>query len=607
MVLFRTDTPPLCYGPQSLYRTSGRCIPGAYSVSFSTDVAAYRSLAGSVQGPVLIDLADASGFLSLAPLSYALSRTGHDVCVLSSPLQIRNLLKLYDAFGEKDPVLLSFIDAAEAKSRPKGAFRKLFARPAVITGTASGFSYGGKMFPYAASWAKERPYATGLKASRLSKTADKIWREVYRLRRSDTVSISFTLVPAKSKTPLDDHLDGFLIAEAMRKAALPLARSVSLSSSTPRASPLDIPEPVSELSATVSGCEYEKGINEPVFRLYRKMSERLGLSFSASSAVFGVFGEGYHGKHLFGEAFGYPTSDRKSRWQTPGQMLYKFRWSPQAVHEERGPVSRIAFTSTVPAEDFVLTCDIDWKEMTAKDAALKRIMDQSVEIHVEGKDTNLVVAMQDPSGKRRRVMRSDIAVSEPFDREFYRKTGVKTGTMGNLPGGEAFVTPERMDGRFIGDVVISIDDSHTLTAKEPLVVDVKHGFYTVVKGPRQIVSLMRKRKEEAWKRLAEQERRKALPPDLIALKKMNFERVGEFAINTNPSAKRSRYLIINEKMAHMIHIALGSGFEADRSTEYHWDIVIDAKRQKLDIYGLVPRKGGAPVRKYLLRGGRLVV
>ena len=44
-------------------------------------------------------------------------------------------------------------------------------------------------------------------------------------------------------------------------------------------------------------------------------------------------------------------------------------------------------------------------------------------------------------------------------------------------------------------------------------------------------------------------------------------------------------MIVNEKIARMMHIALGSGFEPDRSTEYHMDIVFNAPRQKLDVYG----------------------
>ncbi|MBI2660447.1 hypothetical protein HYX07_04760 [Candidatus Woesearchaeota archaeon] len=86
--------------------------------------------------------------------------------------------------------------------------------------------------------------------------------------------------------------------------------------------------------------------------------------------------------------------------------------------------------------------------------------------------------------------------------------------------------------------------------------------------------------------LLEAEKNKSLPRDIIDLKKKNFERIGEFAINTNPKARLCEYLIVNEKIARMMHIALGSGFEPDRSTEYHMDIVFNAPRQKLDVFGI---------------------
>jgi len=56
--------------------------------------------------------------------------------------------------------------------------------------------------------------------------------------------------------------------------------------------------------------------------------------------------------------------------------------------------------------------------------------------------------------------------------------------------------------------------------------------------------------------------------------------------DTNPKARLCEYLIVNEKIAKMMHIALGSGFEPDRSTEYHMDIVFNAPRQKLDVFGV---------------------
>ena len=78
--------------------------------------------------------------------------------------------------------------------------------------------------------------------------------------------------------------------------------------------------------------------------------------------------------------------------------------------------------------------------------------------------------------------------------------------------------------------------------------------------------------------------------------------IGEFAVNTNPKAKLCDYLIVNEKIAGMIHVALGSGFERDRKSLYHWDIVVNALKQKLDIYG-VDKKNK---QRWVLKKGKFV-
>jgi leucyl aminopeptidase (aminopeptidase T) len=53
----------------------------------------------------------------------------------------------------------------------------------------------------------------------------------------------------------------------------------------------------------------------------------------------------------------------------------------------------------------------------------------------------------------------------------------------------------------------------------------------------------------------------------------------------------------------MIHIALGSGFEPDRQTLYHWDFVINSPRQKLDIFG-IDKKGK---EHWIIRKGKFAV
>jgi hypothetical protein len=165
------------------------------------------------------------------------------------------------------------------------------------------------------------------------------------------------------------------------------------------------------------------------------------------------------------------------------------------------------------------------------------------------------------------------------------------------------VTPEYIKGTFYGDVVINIDKSYVLNSKEPLVIKCTGNHYDIVRGPKKVVAKIKEKRNESMKLLKLQEKHKSLPKDVIALKKRNFLNIGEFAINTNPRAKLCEYLIVNEKIAGMIHIAIGSGFEADRAGLYHYDVVINAKKQKLDIYG-VDKRGK---KLWMMRKGKLAV
>jgi hypothetical protein len=152
-------------------------------------------------------------------------------------------------------------------------------------------------------------------------------------------------------------------------------------------------------------------------------------------------------------------------------------------------------------------------------------------------------------------------------------------------------------------VVISIDQSYLLSEKEPLVVEANGHSYKIISGPKNIIKKLEEKKKDAWEMILNQERFKSSPQEVIDLKKKNFNMINEFAINTNPNAKLCDYLVVNEKIAKMIHIALGSGFEPDRATEYHTDIVINSPRQKMDIYG-VDGKGN---KHWIIKKGEFVV
>jgi leucyl aminopeptidase (aminopeptidase T) len=232
--------------------------------------------------------------------------------------------------------------------------------------------------------------------------------------------------------------------------------------------------------------------------------------------------------------------------------------------------------------------------MRKRDEKIRDILRKCKSLSVEGRRvkggrTSLVLDLTAILKRRSPVLSSDIEVNPKTELEAAKVFKQKNGRYGNFPGGEVFITPHKMNGTFVGDVVIAIDQSYVIGSKSPLVVSIKDGHYRILSGPKHILKAFNKRKKEAWQLIKEFEKKKSMPKQITDSYKNNFDRVGEFAINTNPKARLSRYLIETEKLARMIHIALGSGYEPDRETLYHCDIVINNPRQKMDIFGITPK------------------
>jgi len=562
---------------------------------------------------IIFDISNKPAFYSIAPLSRALHELGADVSCIGVNKKSEGLSALKEVWqtfedyengikNEKTSALIEFINEVDKKA--KGEFKKIFKKPEFIV-TAEKDKFSGSLeLPFHAEWFKE--YRT----KELLRTAEVLWENVYALKKGERVGIGFTLIPTLNLIghPLEDYLDSYSIIWAMTQAAKQIAEP-TMNAYTFRGSMLEKGERVSELRATLLGCELDKEIDEEVFKKYKKLSKLLKLDrIKPIDLSFSISGKGYPGKHLFGEVIGYPSLNKKTRWQTPGQMIYKFEFYPQTKYDDRNPIARVAFTETIPIDIFIETNLVDWADIRARNQKVKDIMDKCDVIHVEGKlkekyATKLEVGLIKEDGSRRWVRRSDTDVREKLNKEYLKMTGIKAGCMGNIPGGEAFVTPEYIKGIFVGDVVVHVDQSYPLNEKAPLIVECYGNSYKIIDGPKDIIEKIDKRKNDARKMLLEAEKNKSLPQEIIDLKKKNFERVGEFAINTNPKAKLCEYLIVNEKIAKMMHIALGSGFEPDRSTEYHMDIVFNAPRQKLDVYG-IDKEGS---KQWILRDGEFVV
>ncbi|HLD59166.1 MAG TPA: hypothetical protein VI977_06070 [archaeon] len=564
-----------------------------------------------------VELKNEQAFFSLAPLSRALHELDADANVFvidgkSNMLDtLRKTWKVFEEMnaGKKNPAtsaLKEFIGSVQKKTKSRD-FEKIFSAPEFeIVATKNGFeSEEFGRLDFQTGWFKKFQWQL------LLQTAEKILVQGYGIKKKEKMGISFELLPKPKdlELPLQDYLDSYAIAYTFALKAKKLCKRVSLGAETARFSQLETMDRISDLAATISGCEYEKNISEPWFNAFKKLSPAIGANLlQTAEASFGIHGKGYGGKHFFGMRIGYPTPNKKSRWQGPGQMMLKPWWLIQTKFDSREPKKRHAITETLPIENFVRTCNIDYFEMRKRDDEIRGVLQKCKTLFVKGRpvkggQTDLVLDLTHILNKKSPVLASDIEVNPSTPPEASKIFGVKAGRFGNFPGGEVFLTPHKMDGIFIGDVVIAIDQSYIIPQNNPLVVKVTNGKYKILSGDKKILQAFGKRKREAWHLIKDMEKSGSVPKNIIASYKRNFQNVGEFAVNTNPNARLSRYLIETEKLARMIHIALGSGYEPDRETLYHCDIVINNPRQKTDIYGIDP-KGK---EHWIIRKGKFVI
>ncbi len=583
---------------------------------FNEAVSYYKEEIGEVKGKsffITIPLDDEKGFFSIAPLSKAIHEKGGDVHVsvfgghcpiTESMVKAWKIHKAYKK-GEKTKDVIAFsnfVNFVKRKTK-KPHFESIFRAPDYILRVGRDGFCGSMDLKYKDSWIKKRKWKT------LLKTSNTIWSQVYNLKAKDKVGIGFETIPADKnmEKPLEDFIDSYLITRAMAEECLKITNKVTMNSYSPRYSMLKPMERISDMKTTLLGCEICKDSKEAVFKRFKEFSKFVGTSkINNNTATFFITARGTPGRHFFGQEIGYPTKNGKSRWQSPAGIIYQPSHAPQTKFEDRVPKARVAFTETLPVEVFIKTSNIDWLEMKDRNMALAELAKKSIKFvvksNIKGKyKTNFEVGLVKKDGGKRTPHTSDVDTRDVIDKEYYKKTGIKAGNMGNIPGGEMFITPEYMKGTAVGDVVINVDQSYRLNKQNPFVVEATKKGYKVVRAPKKIFEAFNKKKKEAWNILKKQE--KIMPKELIDLRKKNFNSIGEFAINTNPKAEVCDYLIVNEKIANMIHIAMGSGFEDDKATDYHSDLVIDAKRQKLDIYGVDEKNN----QHWVMRRGKFFI
>jgi len=568
---------------------------------------------------VLSELKDNKAFYALAPLSQAIHELNNEMYAKITENKkkdesIKILKNIWQTFkelktGKKDKktiALKDFIEEVNKKAK-NNYFESLFKEPEVIIEAEKNyFKIKGKnkekIIDFKINWFKN------YKRKKLQETCKKII-EQYNPKKNEVFSVGFELMPAKKELelPLEDYLDNFAIAYVFALEAKKKSKVV-LASSTSKPTKLTPMERISDLLTTIAGCEYEKKIKEKVFIKFAKLSKLFKINkLKFASCSFSIHGKGYAGKHFFGLVIGYPDPKRKTRWNNVSAMRLKTWWNPQSRIDERKPTVRLAITETLPIDNFIRTCNIDYKMLNKKNLFIKRILEKSNTLYVKaekeiaGYKTDFSIDLKPFKKGLRELFTDEGKVNELIDKEKLKKFNVKVGLYGNFPAGECFMTPQNINGRMVSDVVINIDRSYIIPKNKPIVIDFNKGYYSIVSAPQFIKNKIKKELNDARKLIKEFEKNKSLPKKIIEEYKKNFKRVGEFSINTSPKARLSRYLIETEKMAKMMHVAIGSGFEPGTQTVYHWDTVINSVNQKINVFA-VDEKGR---KHFIIKKGKM--
>jgi hypothetical protein len=404
-----------------------------------------------------------------------------------------------------------------------------------------------------------------------------IIRTGFNLPRGGDTLLILPNIPSENhrKKSKEDYLQAYIQAFKYEEIAYKKGRIASILTLNTKEHPNELAD---ELWSTIQafwGIELSKKVPQNPFKRYRMFSGESGFRYKARipHAVYIFKGEGYFGKDIFGEIVGYPTPNLETKWTSALQLISKFDWYPQKKHDDRDPLVRVGLQEILPISTFLRVCNIDYKKMRKRNARIKEALNDAEKIEVIGQPingngvaTNLIVSLG-----RRELRTSDAEAIWP-------------GMFANFPGGEVYFTPSTIDGTFVVDETISIDQSYTL--ESPLVIKIENGRYKEITGNQQILNIILNEKEKAKQRITHLEEKQALPIEILQLYNDNFDRIGELGIGTNPNAQLpSKYLIEAEKVDRTIHLALGSGYESDRATVYHWDAVAGHK-QKLTVTAL---------------------
>jgi len=142
---------------------------------------------------------------------------------------------------------------------------------------------------------------------------------------------------------------------------------------------------------------------------------------------------------------------------------------------------------------------------------------------------------------------------------------ISSNKWGNLPGGETFTAPERVDGTFVIDGVVGdyLCEKYGDLRETPLTIRVSENRL------REAHSANKQLQDEFWRYCHTDE---------------NSDRVGEFAIGTNIAVRDVIGNILQDEKIPGIHIAFGNPYGAHTGADWYSATHIDVVGRKFDVW-----------------------
>lgn len=223
---------------------------------------------------------------------------------------------------------------------------------------------------------------------------------------------------------------------------------------------------------------------------------------------------------------------------------------------------RAVWTPGITLDMFSRTVDIDYNLLNERCKTLSQLYEGVESVHVTAPaGTDIIVPVAD-----RLSMVDDGAF-------FY------SGTGGNIPAGEVFISPIVGDGKeqgctgkivFDGSMTINKGD---MIIQTPIDVEVKAGFVTSISGGIEAEKLL-ETINSAQETALQMEKEGKLPAGQGEIYSRNARNIGELGIGLNPAAKITGNMLEDEKAFRTCHFAIGANYDGDAPSLIHLDCVV---------------------------------